>query len=319
RRTTNSISKLYQVEFRFDGGQSTCKGDSGGPAFATLGGREVQIGVTSRGAMPCGTSAIDTRVDTFVDWIKQVSGGDVNDGADTTAPTIAITAPTDGATLEPGTVTITTQASDDSGTVASVQLLVDGQPASSKTAAPFNFTVELTTPGSHTIEVVAKDGADNEGRASATVTVNDPQPQNPQNPQNPPQNPQTPPPGTATEPGAFGAECSGPTECDSGLCAYDPSADKHYCTQQCDPSATPCPGQSDCMPTNNPGAHVCGAPQLSGSANQATPDGNLLVGSCAIAPSGELLAQGAWMLPLLLGLALLRIRRRLRLRSRRHG
>ncbi|MCA9665485.1 MAG: trypsin-like serine protease, partial [Myxococcales bacterium] len=42
RRTTNSISKLYQVEFRFDGGQSTCKGDSGGPAFATLGGREVQ-------------------------------------------------------------------------------------------------------------------------------------------------------------------------------------------------------------------------------------------------------------------------------------
>ncbi len=51
--------------------QDTCEGDSGGPAFMTIGGTEVITGITSFGVTGCKGGATDTRVDTvsvkFVD------------------------------------------------------------------------------------------------------------------------------------------------------------------------------------------------------------------------------------------------------------
>jgi secreted trypsin-like serine protease len=43
----------------------TCEGDSGGPAFLTVGGQEVIAGITSFGIMGCAQGATDTRVDVY--------------------------------------------------------------------------------------------------------------------------------------------------------------------------------------------------------------------------------------------------------------
>ncbi len=67
-----------------DASANVCSGDSGGPALATIDGREVQIGVTSFGDTQCVEIGIDTRVDVFLDWIEATTGGEV---APRTTPT----------------------------------------------------------------------------------------------------------------------------------------------------------------------------------------------------------------------------------------
>jgi hypothetical protein len=47
-----------------------CEGDSGGPAFATIGGVEVIVGVTSSGDAQCSQGGHDTRVDAFTSFIS---------------------------------------------------------------------------------------------------------------------------------------------------------------------------------------------------------------------------------------------------------
>lgn len=288
RRATNTIASVTSIEFTFVGTGSTCKGDSGGPAFATMGGKEVQIGVTSRGQMPCGQLAYDGRVDVVVDWIRQVAGGDVNDGADGTPPQIAITSPADGSKLAPGVVVVKAQATDDSGAVPSVSLLVDGKGAGSKSAAPFDFSVNLGV-GTHTLQATATDGDGNTAKATVTVTVED----------------QTTPPPPPPPKGGFGEDCNGPADCESGLCAYSPADARNYCTQSCTP-ATPCPRDADCLPSSLPGHDVCGPPK---SAPPPLTSDKLpqLVGSCALAPD---LSHGSLMLSLLPLLLLALLRRR---------
>lgn len=54
------------------GTAGACYGDSGGPQFVTVGGREVLIGVTSRGGQRCGTSpSVYTDVHAYKSWILQ--------------------------------------------------------------------------------------------------------------------------------------------------------------------------------------------------------------------------------------------------------
>ncbi|HEX8111738.1 MAG TPA: trypsin-like serine protease, partial [Kofleriaceae bacterium] len=43
--------------------KGTCSGDSGGPAFATINGRQTLVGVTSFGDMQCASYGADTRID----------------------------------------------------------------------------------------------------------------------------------------------------------------------------------------------------------------------------------------------------------------
>jgi hypothetical protein len=50
-------------------GKGKCHGDSGGPSFATIGGKQVLVGVTSFGDQPCLTGGADTRVDAELDFI----------------------------------------------------------------------------------------------------------------------------------------------------------------------------------------------------------------------------------------------------------
>ena len=53
---------------------NVCSGDSGGPAFMTLGGREVVMGVTSFGDVDCEQLGVSTRVDVFLDFLNQTAG-----------------------------------------------------------------------------------------------------------------------------------------------------------------------------------------------------------------------------------------------------
>lgn len=51
-------------------GKGKCEGDSGGPSFATLDGKLLEVGVTSFGDQSCSQFGADTRVDAEKDFIK---------------------------------------------------------------------------------------------------------------------------------------------------------------------------------------------------------------------------------------------------------
>lgn len=67
RQTSTSLSDLDATRIAFaDPEHNTCFGDSGGPAFMTIEGAEVLVGVTSFGDQLCEQFGVDTRVDAFV-------------------------------------------------------------------------------------------------------------------------------------------------------------------------------------------------------------------------------------------------------------
>jgi ribosomal protein L11 len=92
---------------------------------------------------------------------------------DTTAPTVAVTAPAASATVA-GTVTIGATASDDVGVVG-VQFTLDGvNVGTERTAAPYELTWNSTTVanGAHVVAAIARDAAGNSSTAaSVSITV----------------------------------------------------------------------------------------------------------------------------------------------------
>jgi V8-like Glu-specific endopeptidase len=70
RTTTTTLTDHTALLLHFsDATHETCNGDSGGPAFMTIGGKETIVGLTSYGDVNCATGGYDTRVDALVDWI----------------------------------------------------------------------------------------------------------------------------------------------------------------------------------------------------------------------------------------------------------
>jgi len=105
-----------------------------------------------------------------VNWLANGTGGG---GGDTTAPTVSVTAPANGATVS-GTVSINATASDNVG-VSKVEFYVDGAIRSTDTTSPYSWSWNTTTfaNSSHTIVAKAYDAANNVGTSSnVTVTVN---------------------------------------------------------------------------------------------------------------------------------------------------
>jgi len=91
--------------------------------------------------------------------------------ADTTAPTVAISAPSDGATVS-GPVTVSADASDNVA-VAGVQFKLDGNNLGSEDgSSPYSVSWDTTTAtnGSHALTAVARDAANN-STSSSTVSV----------------------------------------------------------------------------------------------------------------------------------------------------
>jgi hypothetical protein len=290
RIAQNTIKDLWATRFSYDGtggGEgNTCKGDSGGPAFATIEGRELQIGVTSAGVKPCGTLGYSTRVDAYVTWLEQTSGGDIVDPAavDTVKPVVAFTSPKDGTTLASTLSTVMVSASDNVG-VKEVELIVDGASDAKLAAPPFTFQPSLSQ-GAHTLRAVARDAAGNEGEARISVTVSL-------------GSISTPP----TNPGAFGSKCDSNNICVSQICgAYGTLT---YCTENCDPAGNSCPQGAECLPGGPDGRYVCGPPAWLNEFDGQ----HALQGGCQLGQGGG----PSWGALLLLGLGLLaacRARRR---------
>lgn len=324
RMAKNTIAQLDATEMNFLGATgskgNTCYGDSGGPAFATINGQEVVVGVTSRGTPPCGVDGIDTRVDAYRSWLTSEANGDVVVGgttppppppppADTTAPQVQITSPTTNAMLTNPLTTVTANISDNVG-VKRAELQLNGHLVASASVAPYAFNVNLPQ-GIVQITVVAYDAAGNQGGASVNVTVQSTEP-------GPGPGPQPEPPIEPSPAGSFGATCSSPADCQSGLCADDGSGLAKYCTQSCNPTMNNCALAAQCLPSGG-GSYVCGRPQ-GGSPNPTLPgnpnnppenglEGRALVGSCAVAPAGSVPAPPISLLALALLALLLRRRR----------
>jgi YVTN family beta-propeller protein len=105
--------------------------------------------------------------------VATASGSPTNPGspgADTSPPTVVVTAPLNGATVA-GTITIKASATDKTA-IASVTFQVDGATIGTDTTSPYsvNWNTSSLAPGSHTIRAQARDSAGNIG-TSRTVTV----------------------------------------------------------------------------------------------------------------------------------------------------
>jgi MYXO-CTERM domain-containing protein len=87
---------------------------------------------------------------------------------DTAAPTVAITSPSNGATV-PATFDVSFTAADNAR-VTMVSLYVDDVPSGSVVTAPFTIPTPKLTTGKHRLRIVATDGR-NEKAQEITVTV----------------------------------------------------------------------------------------------------------------------------------------------------
>lgn len=95
-----------------------------------------------------------------------------NTVADTTAPTVSISAPANGATVS-GTASVTASSGDNVG-VTKVEFYVNGSLMATDTASPYSFSWNTASAanGSYTLTAKAYDAAGNVGQATAvTVTV----------------------------------------------------------------------------------------------------------------------------------------------------
>jgi hypothetical protein len=111
-------------------------------------------------------------VDATLDTVGSAVQNAVLSGGDMTPPTVAMTAPANGATVSGTAVTVSANATDNVGVVG-VQFVLDGvNLGAEKTTAPYSIAWDTTsaTSGSHTLVAVARDAAGNMA-ASAPVTV----------------------------------------------------------------------------------------------------------------------------------------------------
>ena len=133
-------------------------------------------------------------------WVMQLVAFKPDSGtADTTPPTVSVTAPAAGATVS-GDVTVTATAADNVA-VAGVSFFVDGQAVGAEdTSVPYSVTWPTTsgTNGSHSLTARARDAAGNQATSTAVaVTVSNQAP------------PDTTPPTVSVTAPAAGATVSG--------------------------------------------------------------------------------------------------------------
>ena len=91
---------------------------------------------------------------------------------DTTAPTVKITSPLNGATVS-GRINVSASAEDNVG-VAKVEIAIDGIIKATDTSSPYTYrwNINKQTPtGVHTIQVMAYDAAGNKASDQISVTV----------------------------------------------------------------------------------------------------------------------------------------------------
>jgi hypothetical protein len=98
-------------------------------------------------------------------WGTNAAGGPPSN----VPPTVSITSPTEGATFtSPASLTVTANAADSDGTVASVAFFANGAPIGTDTTSPFSAAWNNVTAGSYTLTAVA---TDNQGAMTTSAAV----------------------------------------------------------------------------------------------------------------------------------------------------
>lgn len=91
--------------------------------------------------------------------------------SDATPPTVAITAPAEGATLTQALNTVTATITDASGPGSTAMLYVNGLPVANDSAPPFSFSWDSTRQANGTYQLVVK-GADANANWASSPTIN---------------------------------------------------------------------------------------------------------------------------------------------------
>ncbi len=96
---------------------------------------------------------------------------DTGDDDSTSAPTVKITAPADGASLSTDTaITITATATDSDGNILQVEFFQNGSSIGVDTTSPYAITLDSLQTGSYTFKAIATDN-DNLSTTSATINI----------------------------------------------------------------------------------------------------------------------------------------------------
>ncbi|MFT3713248.1 MAG: N-acetylmuramoyl-L-alanine amidase [Archangium sp.] len=150
------------------GGQTQTSAADGAYLF-TLPPGTYTVNVTKSGYMANGLSRTVTASQTI--WGSV--GLSTTSMADTQAPAVAISFPANMASLDLGRIELKGTASDDRGAVSTVKVALNGGAASDVPVTSGAFSVEIQLqPGTNSIEVTAKDAANNTGRVTSTATFN---------------------------------------------------------------------------------------------------------------------------------------------------
>ncbi len=133
-------------------------------------------------SLPAGTYTVQVTKAGYVDAqaSRSVSSGQtttVNVGLtamsmpDVQPPQLVIASPTGGASVDLAVVRLSGTASDDRGAISTVRVSVNAGPDSDVTVVGGSFSTDVRLrPGSNVLLVRARDGANNEGSATVTVT-----------------------------------------------------------------------------------------------------------------------------------------------------
>jgi MYXO-CTERM domain-containing protein len=170
------------------------------------------------------------------------------------APSVQITSPSDGGTIQIGASVYVT-ATDDIR-VALVQLFVDGNAYAQTDIGGPSFTFTLgqdVAPGSHTLTARATDPGGKTADHSIQVTIEGPCTGNDDCDDGQVCNISSGQcvAGPGME-GGLGSECTDNAQCDSGICATGPDGTR--CVSTCTPGGTDCPDGFDCLNAGSSGA-----------------------------------------------------------------
>lgn len=226
-------------------------------------------------------------------------GGSTAPGQDKQPPRVTITSPVAGTSTKTTSVTVRASISDN-GQIKKVEFRVDNVVLATRTTGPFNFSAVLKK-GKRTIRMVARDMAGNVGQATVTITVGSAGSGSGSGAPAPPSL------GGTTK--SYGDSCTSAAQCQSNMCATDLTLGASYCTRQCNAALDNCPTGSGCFSSGN-GLAVC-APLVSGDVG--IPRSPVQGTGCSLSGPATMARPDllpALLLGLVLGLALLRRRRR---------
>src|SRR5439155_13781468 len=180
-RTINVTANIGDPGSGLTGSDDTISGTAGGTKTVTVSGGPSTYTVAVSGMTTSGTV-----IATIPAGMASDAAGNGNtaststdnsvtfNAADTTSPTVSITAPANGAPVS-GTISVTANASDNVG-VAGVQFKLDGANLGTEdTAVPYSRTWDTTAAANgstHTLTAVARDAAGNTATSDpVTVTI----------------------------------------------------------------------------------------------------------------------------------------------------